>query len=98
MWGRYERGKAVPGAEVLEKFAAVGADILYVITGRRLSLVQMDRARLTLAIEAVEEGLAYSVRDMPPARKAELILAAYELIEEPAEQSRQRIIRLVRAA
>ena len=98
MWGKYERGLSAPGSEVLSKFAATGADILYVITGRRKNEPGLDRVRLAVAIEAVEEGLSCSVRDMAPARKAELILAAYDLIEEPQAQARERIIRLVRAA
>lgn len=35
IWGKYERGRAVPGGEVLFAFAQAGADILYVITGTR---------------------------------------------------------------
>ena len=35
MWGKYERGKAVMGTEVLALFAAAGADVLYVLTGQR---------------------------------------------------------------
>ena len=33
MWGKYERGDAVPGGEVLFAFAAAGADIQYILTG-----------------------------------------------------------------
>lgn len=35
MWGKYERGVAVPGGEVLFSFAAAGADIQYIMTGDR---------------------------------------------------------------
>jgi transcriptional regulator with XRE-family HTH domain len=35
MWGRYERGAAAMGTDVLAAFAAVGADALYVLTGVR---------------------------------------------------------------
>lgn len=35
MWGKYERGKGVPGGEVLFSFAAAGADINYILTGQR---------------------------------------------------------------
>lgn len=34
MWGQYERGDAAPGAAVLEKLAAAGADVQYILTGR----------------------------------------------------------------
>lgn len=56
-----------------------------------------DRARLVAAISAVEEGLAETRRKLPPDKRAELILAAYDLMAEP-EQSRNNVIRMVRAA
>lgn len=34
--GRYERGIAVPGGEVLAKLATLGGDVLYFLTGRRV--------------------------------------------------------------
>jgi transcriptional regulator with XRE-family HTH domain len=33
MWGKYERGLATPGGEVLFSFAAAGADMHYILTG-----------------------------------------------------------------
>lgn len=35
VWGRYERGLAAPGGEVLMHFARAGADVQYILTGRR---------------------------------------------------------------
>ncbi|GAA5784679.1 helix-turn-helix domain-containing protein [Chitiniphilus shinanonensis] len=35
MWSKYERGAAVPGGDALVGFALAGADIQYVLTGRR---------------------------------------------------------------
>ncbi len=35
MWGKYERGKAAMGTEVLARFGVAGADIQYVLTGNR---------------------------------------------------------------
>jgi transcriptional regulator with XRE-family HTH domain len=35
IWGKYERGQAVPGGEVLFSFAAAGADVQYILTGVR---------------------------------------------------------------
>jgi transcriptional regulator with XRE-family HTH domain len=40
MWGKYERGQAVPGGEVLFSFAAVGADVQYILTGIRSATLQ----------------------------------------------------------
>ena len=42
MWGKYERGAAVPGGEVLFSFASAGADVQYVLTGERKSLHQVS--------------------------------------------------------
>ncbi len=39
MWGKYERGKAVMGTEVLSLFAAAGADVLYILTVQRSGAV-----------------------------------------------------------
>ena len=33
IWGRYERGTAVPGGEVLKALADLGADVQYILTG-----------------------------------------------------------------
>lgn len=35
MWGKYERGKAAMGAEVLAAFSEAGADVLYILTGTK---------------------------------------------------------------
>lgn len=56
-----------------------------------------DRSRLREAISAVEEGLAETRRKLSPAKRAELILAAYDLMAEP-KQTRATVIRLVRTA
>jgi transcriptional regulator with XRE-family HTH domain len=37
MPGRYERGQAAPGGDVLVAFAAIGGDVQYVLTGQRSS-------------------------------------------------------------
>ncbi len=36
MIGRYEKGTSVPGGEVLSSFAIQGADVQYVLSGKRL--------------------------------------------------------------
>lgn len=35
MWGKYERGSAIPGGEVLFSFASIGADMQFIMTGQR---------------------------------------------------------------
>lgn len=48
MWGKYERGKAAMGGDVLMHFANAGADVQYVLTGVRSSLALTPEERLLL--------------------------------------------------
>lgn len=57
----------------------------------------LDAARLRLAIEAAEEGLDAAGRVMAPDKKAELVLAIYDLFEEPAN-TKERVLKLVKLA
>ncbi len=104
----YEQGERSPDADYLARIADAGCDVLYILTGKRAGTtstrvvsgsetVLSDRKRLEVAISAVEEGLAETRRKLPPNKKAELILAAYDLMAE-SKQSRDNVIRMVRAA
>ncbi|OIO54626.1 MAG: hypothetical protein AUJ55_11715 [Proteobacteria bacterium CG1_02_64_396] len=94
----YEKGKAPP-ADYLEGIASAGCDVLYVLMGRRNGAEGMDRARLTLAIEAVEEGLAMAKKRLDPAAKAQMVMAAYDLLGEATPETGTRgIVRLITAA
>ena len=99
----WQKDVSSPPAAKLSALAEIGVDVLFVITGRREmdikkpSSTERDSDRLTIAIEAVNEGLAETGRTLPPRKLAELILAAYELIADPI-QSRDNIIKLVRMA
>lgn len=50
MWGKYERGKGVPGGEVLFSFASRGADINYILTGMRVAVPAVSEGSDPLAI------------------------------------------------
>lgn len=56
--------------------------------------VNIDRDRMVMAIQAVEEGLKVTNRELPPDKKASLILAAYDLIEESGNAA--KIVELIR--
>jgi transcriptional regulator with XRE-family HTH domain len=56
----------------------------------------LDMDRMKLAIEAVEEGLAG--RTIDPAKKANIILAAYDLLVEPTEEAKGKVLKFIRAA
>lgn len=103
----YESGERSPAADYLAAVAAAGIDVLYLLTGvpaaKQQPLVNapgqmsLDRARFTAAMVAVEEGLSETRRTLPPKKKIELYLAAYELMAQ-AGQSRDNVIKLVRLA
>lgn len=57
----------------------------------------LDQGRLQLALATVEEGLAATRRVMAPDKKAELVLAVYDLYQEPSI-TRDRVLKLVKSA
>ncbi|MGX2038784.1 hypothetical protein ACWJKU_01440 [Methylocaldum sp. MU1018] len=56
----------------------------------------LDLDRMKLAIEAVEEGLAG--RRIDPGKKANIILAAYDLLVEPTEEAKGKVLKFIKAA
>ena len=58
MWGRYERGTALPGSEVLFSLAEIGVDIGFLFSGERLEsdLTQQEQALLEDYRESNEQG------------------------------------------
>lgn len=62
MWGQYERAEASPGGAVLEKLAAAGADVQYILTGQHG----------TPAMTAEQERAGYVVQVLSPAEAAAL--------------------------
>lgn len=110
--GNYESGERSPNADYLQAISAMGVDVQYVLTGTRsqsvagesstlkentANLVLMDTKRLTLAIETVEEGLEVAHRVMQPDKKAQLILAVYELFKSQAKNDKQSVLSLVQS-
>ncbi|MBW7656235.1 helix-turn-helix domain-containing protein [Hydrogenophilus thermoluteolus] len=91
----YEKGERMPDAEYLARASRLGADVLYILTGRRERPASelTDRARLKAAIEVIEYGLGD--KRLPPDKKAEAILLAYELLAEPTA-TRATVIELIR--
>lgn len=102
----YEAGKRAPDWDYLDSFAGLGADVLFILTGERRSSVPMPdanqlpqrlRERLTAAISSVEAGLDAVGRIAPPKIKAELVMAAYDILSRDGEAATAQIIRLVKA-
>jgi len=97
MWGKYERGAASPGCDVMAAFSATGADVLYILTGRREQPALEDIKTLTAAIEVIEEALAKRRATLPPAKKAEVIALAYDILKGDAQGAAkvERMLKLV---
>ncbi|MBH2011008.1 MAG: hypothetical protein I8H71_15040 [Xanthomonadaceae bacterium] len=55
-----------------------------------------DVARLTLAIEAVEEGLDGAYRTLPPEKRAKLIAAAYDLLIDM--EQKDNVVKFIKLA
>jgi len=103
----YEADKSWPSCEYLSLLSRHGVDVHYILTGERLSAIpapQADqlpprlRERLRDAIEAVEAGLDATGREASPRVKAELVLAAYDILASEGEAATAQIIRLVKVA
>lgn len=48
IWGKYERGAAVPGGNVLCSFALNGANVQYILTGENSGGIMLTRDELEL--------------------------------------------------
>jgi transcriptional regulator with XRE-family HTH domain len=82
MWGRYERGVAVPSAEVLARAAMHGADAVFVLTGMRSAPYVVDAFRR--AAEATRAA------DVPEADRMDLWVSLVTGMQQHGDQERQR--------
>lgn len=57
----------------------------------------LDRERMRLAMEAIEEGLSEVRLTMAPPKKAELLLAAYDLLETDGV-TKEKVMKIVKLA
>lgn len=102
---KYEQGPSKPGAEAMSGLVKLGINANWLLTGEGPMLLAdlrapsgtLDQGRLQLSIQAVEEGLAEAKRVMAPTKKAELVLAVYDLLQEPSV-TKERVLKLVKLA
>jgi hypothetical protein len=101
-----EAGANEAGICLAASFIAAGINANWLLTGEGPMLlaelqasaaVGFDLARFRLAIEATEEGLAAAGRVMAPDKKAELVLAIYDMFDEPAV-TKERVLKLIKLA
>lgn len=94
----YERGERQPDAAFLNCLSQIGADILYIVAGRREQSLPMDDIdRLTTAIRLVEAWIEAHDVELEPKKKAEVVALAYEMLADRkgGEEKVERMLRLV---
>lgn len=102
----YELGKSIPGGEAVASLVRAGINANWLLTGEGPMLLAdafpqpaavFDEARLEKSLEAVEAGLAAAGSTMAPAKKAAVVLAVYDLLQEPSV-TRERVLKLIKLA
>lgn len=68
-WGKYERMQSVPGGDVLISFAAAGADVNYILTGKRATSTE-EPSQPQDGIDSIQTDIAG------------LVLKCYDLLLE----------------
>lgn len=98
----YELGKTIPGGEAIEGFIRAGINANWLLTGEGEMLLKdsmpagaLDRKRLFDAIDAIEIVLKERGTTMPPDKKANLILAAYDFLgnDDATTEQLENVIR-----
>ncbi|WP_218580328.1 helix-turn-helix domain-containing protein [Pseudomonas sp. J380] len=71
IWGRYERGASAPGGDVLFSFAAAGADVQFILTGKRqdedsalIDVGRLERITEMLEVAANQAGKRWPVKKL----------------------------------
>ncbi|MBN8516605.1 MAG: helix-turn-helix domain-containing protein [Candidatus Accumulibacter sp.] len=104
----YEASQRIPGGDAIAALMHAGINANWLLTGEGPMLLAelqapsthapgMDRDRLRRAVKAMEKGLSAGGITMPPGKKAGLLLAVYDLLEEPGV-TEEKVINLVIAA
>ncbi|MER2512411.1 MAG: hypothetical protein ABTQ25_08340 [Nitrosomonas ureae] len=107
---RYLSGGDPTRAKLIAMASAAKVNLLWLATGEgpisgnfeqnHTQNGKIDTDRLRLAIETVEEGLLETRRKMAPDKKAELILAVYDLFTDTSEAKTDRtksVLRLIKS-
>lgn len=97
---RYEAGERSPDLEYLAGIAAVGADVLYIVTGERRTSppASFQPMKLRQVVKGVEEALRGKRLRLTPSKKAELVTLLYEhfsSLDRVERSTVERYLRLV---
>ncbi|QKH37306.1 helix-turn-helix transcriptional regulator [Achromobacter pestifer] len=94
----YETGKRSPDASYLERLAAMGVDVLYVVTGAH-ALTQQDLEadldRYGKAWETLEMALEATGREMSAAKKRKAADALFRASKEQMAPTNDQLVNLV---
>jgi transcriptional regulator with XRE-family HTH domain len=82
MWGRYEKGKASMGADVLARFVQAGADANYIFTGVRAAPI-CDAEEDELGPLAPEEAALIKNYRLCPADARKALTTTSNLLAQP---------------
>ncbi|WP_448680556.1 helix-turn-helix domain-containing protein [Pseudomonas nicosulfuronedens] len=102
VWGRYERGVAVPGGEVLAAFAHLGADAQYILAGQRGTHASMthgatvDPERLALIAEMLEGVAKKAGRRWPTKRLIAVAAEVYNTLDQDRELDEPQVERILK--
>ncbi len=94
----YENDKRMPDAAYLEKIAAHGADIQYIVTGVRAIAPQDladDLKRYGDAWETLEMALEAAGRELSPAKKRKAADALYQASKAQMSMDKDKLTELV---
>ncbi|MCX7071177.1 MAG: helix-turn-helix transcriptional regulator [Gammaproteobacteria bacterium] len=106
---QYERGLRKPGLDALTGYLRAGINVNWLLSGDGVALIRdipatasvgaFDSRLMLELIEVVEQLLAEHGRELPPPKKAELIVTLYEMFRESASPvQRATVLRLVKLA
>lgn len=103
VWGRYERGAAVPGGEVLHAFAHLGADIQFILTGLRpavqvtaAQIEEIDAERFTRIVEMLEGMAKKAGRRWPTKRLISVAAEVYNTLGQERELDEPKVERILK--
>lgn len=104
---RNEEGRNEAGITLGAAFVRAGINANWLLTGEGPMRIEdlagaetpgvLDRERMRLAMEAIEEGLSEVRLTMAPPKKAELLLAAYDLLETDGV-TKEKVMKIVKLA
>ena len=106
IWGRYERGAAAPGGDVLFSFANAGADVQFILTGKHsvnaaaqeMNETLIDVSRLERITEMLEIAASQAGKRWPVKKLTAVAAEIYNVLSTDRvldEHQVQRVLKLV---